>query len=429
MSFATGLITGLAKSVDDQLKNDMLRTQKRVDGMEQYRVTRKRADIERKQKEDREIAEIIEKFAASYTNGDLDQAEQLYVGAGANIKDANNYYDILKKNEAVTKDFNINDHVTFSERVRSKDVTAAEIADNYSEGVRTYKDKESVKAVGLMNLFDKGKFGRQIDKNVESQVPTPESNYGKIKRKGAKFNHSNFIAFKEFEKNNRRDLGPNFEAEFIILNNEIMFAEGEEKEKLIKQRDMMDAKIIEKARLKKTGTGITSIFSKEGITKVIDSTIKGAVSNEYTETVGDAIKILTNGNEGPVFEQKNNGIKALEKKYSSISKASEPVLWNAIAAEKQLQRQERNTYIGKEYQKHLSVEEGSTYEKYQTADSTAQQLPATNLTEPNAKFEFEKKALKRIAIENSYPPGKVIEYKAPNGNLLKLIWTGQNLLQ
>ena len=66
MSFATGFVTGLAKSVDDQLKNDMLRTQKRVDGMEQYRVTRKRADIERKQKEDREIAEIIQKFAASY---------------------------------------------------------------------------------------------------------------------------------------------------------------------------------------------------------------------------------------------------------------------------------------------------------------------------------------------------------------------------
>ena len=51
MSFATGFVTGLAKSVDDQLKNDMLRTQKRMDGMEQYRITRGRADIEREQKE------------------------------------------------------------------------------------------------------------------------------------------------------------------------------------------------------------------------------------------------------------------------------------------------------------------------------------------------------------------------------------------
>ena len=51
MSFATGFITGLAKSVDEQLKKDMERTQDRIQGMAQYRVTRRRADIERKDKD------------------------------------------------------------------------------------------------------------------------------------------------------------------------------------------------------------------------------------------------------------------------------------------------------------------------------------------------------------------------------------------
>ena len=77
MSFATGLITGLAKSVDEQLKNDMLRTQKRMDGMEQYRVTRRRADEERKVKELDEVADILKQFA-SFTGGDIDKAKELY---------------------------------------------------------------------------------------------------------------------------------------------------------------------------------------------------------------------------------------------------------------------------------------------------------------------------------------------------------------
>ena len=47
MSFLTGLVTGLAKSVDDNLKKDMERTQDRIDGMAQYRITRRRAELEK----------------------------------------------------------------------------------------------------------------------------------------------------------------------------------------------------------------------------------------------------------------------------------------------------------------------------------------------------------------------------------------------
>ena len=416
MGFATGFVTGLAKSVDKQLQNSMLRTQKRMDGMEQYRVTRKRAEIDRQNKETRDVADLIDKFAASYTNGDLDYAEQIFVAAGGNVKDASEYYDVLKKNEKVSKDFRIIDHVKFGERVRGEDVTSAQIAANYIRGVDKYTDYEPVNGVGLMAAIGDGNYGQKINANVEQQVPTPENLFGQVKRTGAKLNHSNLIDYKAYEKDNLRELGANFEQEVINLNREIAMATGEEKKELIKQRDDYDNRIIAKANAKKSGTGVKSIFSKEGITKVIDSTIKGAVSNEYTETVGDIVKILINGNEGPVFEQKNNGIKALEKKYSSVSKASEPILWNGIGAEKQLQRQERNTYIGKQYQKHLSVEEGSTYEKYQTFNTTAQKLPSFNATDGTSaedaitqQFQFEKKELRNLAIKESYPPGKVID--------------------
>jgi lipoate-protein ligase B len=93
MSFASGFATGLAKSVDDQLKKDMLRTQTRMDGMEQYRVTRKRADNERKAKEGDDLAELLTSLAV-FTDGDLDKAEQLFNYAGSNISSGN---DLVKR--------------------------------------------------------------------------------------------------------------------------------------------------------------------------------------------------------------------------------------------------------------------------------------------------------------------------------------------
>ena len=77
MSFATGFVTGLAKSVDEQLKNDMLRTQKRMDGMEQYRVTRRRAEEDRVKKERREVGEVM-KNLATLVGGDMYKDKQLF---------------------------------------------------------------------------------------------------------------------------------------------------------------------------------------------------------------------------------------------------------------------------------------------------------------------------------------------------------------
>ena len=59
MSFFTGLVTGLAKSVDDNLKKDMQRTQDRIDGMAQYRITRRRAKLEQQDKEKAELRDVL----------------------------------------------------------------------------------------------------------------------------------------------------------------------------------------------------------------------------------------------------------------------------------------------------------------------------------------------------------------------------------
>ncbi len=438
MSFASGFVTGLAKSVDDQLKNDMLRTQKRMDGMEQYRVTRRRADIEREQKEAREVGEMM-KNLASLVEGDPYKAAQLYEAGGGTLSGATEFYQTTKESQkAFGKAFDINKVITFAEGDKPDGITMNDYVKNYVRGAKKAGGNQGFEASGLLGKLFGGsdKYSKQIDKRVDKSAPIAEDRFGSLKVPVAKINHEAFLEFKKYEKDNRRDVGSSFEAEYLSLNDEINYAKNDEdKKSLIKRRDAIETKMIRQAELKRKATGTSSsIMSKEGITKTISDTVKGAVSNEFTETVGDTLKIMLNGNEGPVFEQKNRGVLALEKRFASVDKASEPILWGAIEAEKNIQKQERASYIGKQYQNYLANtrDDSSTeYEKYQAQDVTASIIPASSITneDATAKFKRETKALKSIAIEQSYPPGKVIEYKAPNGNTLRFIWTGQSLLQ
>ena len=438
MGFASGLVTGLAKSVDDQLKSDIMRTQKRMDGMEQYRVTRRRADEERMIKEREEVSDVMNNLA-SLVGGDIYKASQLYEAGGGTTSGATEFYQTLKASQAsLGKSFDITKAVDFSKENRPDGVTDKQYIDNYVRGVKRLGGNQGFEASGLLGKMFGGSdnYSKQIDKRVDKSAPIAEDRFGSLKVPVAKINHEAFLEFKKYEKDNRRDVGSSFEAEYLSLNDEINYAkDDEDKKSLIKRRDAIETKMIRQAELKRKATGTSSsIMSKEGITKTISDTVKGAVSNEFTETVGDTIKIMLNGNEGPVFEQKNRGVLALEKRFASVDKASEPILWGAIEAEKNIQKQERTSYIGKQYQNYLANtrDDSSTeYEKYQAQDVTASIIPASSITneDATAKFKRETKALKSIAIEQSYPPGKVIEYKAPNGNTLRFIWTGQSLLQ
>ena len=92
MGFLSGLVTGAATSIDNQLKADMKRSEERAEGMAQYRVTRRRAALEAQDKEKKEIAEVMGNLA-SLVDGDLDKAAQLYVSGGKNVAGATKLYD------------------------------------------------------------------------------------------------------------------------------------------------------------------------------------------------------------------------------------------------------------------------------------------------------------------------------------------------
>ena len=170
MTFFLGLVEGAAKSVDKQLQSDMERTQERIDGMAQYRITRRRAEEERKQKDKKELKDVLTQLA-SYTGGDQDKAIQLYNSAGKTIAGGNDLISELRTNEKAGVD--VRSALKFTQ-------------DNAEPGNFTDFIKRNVTPVSSLPLMEgemkasglAGMFGRDIGKEVMQQVgeaaPIPE---------------------------------------------------------------------------------------------------------------------------------------------------------------------------------------------------------------------------------------------------------------
>ena len=434
MSFFSGLVTGLAKSVDDQLKSDILRTQKRMDGMEQYRVTRRRTELEREAADTKKVKEAIQNLS-QFVDGDMWKATQLYATGGSTLSGANKLYDVLDKNRAALgADFKIDEVVSGLNATRPEGISEADYIANFVEGAKVIKSQGEMKGSGLLAAYG-GDFGKTVDKRVEEQAPISESKYGILTVPTGQVNYDKLIERQKYKKDNRIDYD-SFAEGYAKFDQAIFYEDDlDEKEKLIKKRDDLYQKYLTDKKLSKSSTGkADSLFSKESITKVIDlanlDSIKGA---GYTEGVGENLKVLLNGNEGPVFEAKMQALKGLRTRFKTETPETEPILFNALKAEEEKQKFQRESYISKQENNYLAATKDDAtaiYEKYQTQDTTKQlftNLPRAASTE--AQFKQELKAIKDTAKKDGYIPGKVIEYVAPNGRLLKLIWTGQSLIQ
>ena len=172
MSFFLGLVSGAASAVDKQSQNDMKRTQDRIDGMGQYRVTRRRAALEQKEKDRKELREVLDQLAA-YTGGDEDKAIQLYNSAGKTIAGGNDLITELRTNEKAGID--VRSALTFDSIKEGEE--AANFTDFISRDIGTVTSlpvqKEEMQASGLYNLF-KPDVGKQLMQQVDEEAPLPE---------------------------------------------------------------------------------------------------------------------------------------------------------------------------------------------------------------------------------------------------------------
>tara|TARA_E500000318_G_C3550796_1_gene208794 strand:+ start:399 stop:1709 length:1311 start_codon:yes stop_codon:yes gene_type:complete len=436
MGFATGFITGLAKSVDEQLKSDMQRTQKRMDGMEQYRVTRRRAEEDRVKKERREVGEVM-KNLASLVGGDMYKAKQLFETGGGTVSGASSFFNELKENQSsLGKDFDINKIVSDLSSVRPEGVTDADFINNYVRGVSKISTQGQMRGSGLLGKIFGGDYGATVDERVDEQAPIEADKFGTIKTAPLKVNHEMLIKRQKYKKDNQIKSKSSFEAQYNEFDMAAFYEDDpEEKRKLEKKRDEFYKKYLEDKKLSKSATGkSTTLFSKEPVTGIISKANLAAVDGAgYTEGIGEQMKVLLEGNEGPVFEAKINAMKALRARFKSTNPKDEPILFDAIKAEENLQQLQRNKYINDretDYIASTKDDDAVVYEKYQTKDVTKGLFAGIpQAASADEQFKLEKKMIKETAKKEGYTPGKVIEYEAPNGKLLRLIWTGQSLIQ
>ncbi len=202
MGFLSGLITGAATSVDAQLKKDIERSQERAEGMAQYRITRRRAEVERQEKEKRELKETLGNLA-SLVDGDVDKAAQLYKSGGGNITGANSLYQELLKNKQAGID--IKTAITFADEIAEPGSYESYINEFVTPIATLPTRKGEVKATGLFGaLFDKD-FGKQIDAQVEEAAPIPTQQTGtKTALPMATIDRSEFLSAKEAERGDKR---------------------------------------------------------------------------------------------------------------------------------------------------------------------------------------------------------------------------------
>jgi hypothetical protein len=440
MSFATGFITGLAKSVDEQLKKDMERTQDRIQGMAQYRVTRRRADIERKDKDKEELRETILRLS-NLVGGDTTKGIQIYKSVGGNISDANKFYEKVYRSKENLEDFDIAKAIEFTDFNLPANVDKGDFLNNFIDGSIKYQSaipaKDTDVAGGLYTALFKPKIGEQIMKQADAQAPIPKNKEFDTFIPGAKINFNQFMEAKEYKKKNQIDDASTFQAAYVKLE---MAADYEtdpiKKADLKKRAKKYLDKHLEAQKKESDSTGEKkSLFNKETISTLIKRKSDDALKkNGLIKAVGDEIEILFKGNEADFFNTQDNVIKALEMKYKSISATDEPILFDAIKAEKFKQFQERKTYkdeLRDKYFESLDDQDDDTFEKYVPKTETARIIGnITNIPADSTLGKEQLRKLQKYAYDNRIAKGTVYEYSPPNveDKILRFIWTGNRFI-
>ena len=422
MGFATGFITGLAKSVDEQLKTDMKRTQDRLDGMAQYRVTRRRAELERKDKEKEELRESVLKLA-SLVGGDTTKAIQMYKAAGNNISDANKFYDVaVKSQRSLGEDFDISKAIEFSSINAPANIKPADYLNNFVENsVGAVKPlpayDEDIPVTGLYGALFKPKLGKQVMRQTDAIAPLPKTTTTTDTSfiPAAKINFNEFMEFKAFEKSNRFESGSTNEATLLKVEDEMFYTKDKEKLKFLetKRKTLLDR--IKEEHNKNPSE--SSMFSKTNRDKIINNGITRGVndSNIVKSLEGELVQSLE-GNEHKIFAGTLRGMENLKKEYGD----TDSVLSKKINSVIQNTQQDIKAYKY-DFKQNINLRG----KKYHVLDSQE------DLTKG---VLGQKDATGKIITPPKIKPGDVVTYKTGemdergNPKTKTVIWTGVEVL-
>tara|TARA_S200002703_G_scaffold39002_1_gene34179 strand:+ start:1018 stop:2601 length:1584 start_codon:yes stop_codon:yes gene_type:complete len=272
MTFLSGLVTGLATSVDDVLKKDMERTQERVDGMAQYRVTRRRAALEAQEKEKKEIQDSINKLA-SLVGGDVDKAAQLYVSGGQTVDGANDLYKELKTNADAGKD--INAVLTFADVAETGQIT--DYLKQFVTPISTLPvSKDEAPGAGLYGALFKPDTQKMVQRQVAEAAPIPDQTKRAMGITGATIDRSKMLAAEEY-----KDVVTGRERETKRFEMEIKSFDTQQKQAAASMRQADERLDLAKKEFERTGDNIAWNRAKDMHSMTIaDEQLKLAVARE-----------------------------------------------------------------------------------------------------------------------------------------------------
>ena len=163
--------------------------------MAQYRVTRRRAAVERQEKEKKELEDTLNNLA-SLVDGDIDKAAQLYINGGKNITGANALYQELLKNKQAGID--ISTAMTFAENVAPEGTTMQDYVSKFVTPITKLPIAEGeVKGSGLYGALFKPDLGASVRRQVEEAAPLPSQEAPDLNVQMAKIDRSGFLDAKK----------------------------------------------------------------------------------------------------------------------------------------------------------------------------------------------------------------------------------------
>jgi hypothetical protein len=179
-NFSKGFITGLAESVDKQLKDDMDRTFERADRAADYHIRRAAAEQERYDAEMRDVEGLLKSFAG-LVGGDLDKAAQLYNAGGGTVERASVFYDTLLDAKKKMPDFDINTAIPFAES-QAGEFGMADYLGNLVNRPAAFAASQlpdsTTGGVGLFRMFEPGAaISRDISEQVSQAIPTTSRDF------------------------------------------------------------------------------------------------------------------------------------------------------------------------------------------------------------------------------------------------------------
>lgn len=241
MGFFTGLATGLATSIDKKLQEDMEKTEDRIYEMQERGIVRARTKAERKEKETKELSNVLTQLAA-FTGGDEERALQLYEKSGKTIDGATAFIKTLRANEEADKD--VNALITYVEAGDPRDFES--FIDQNTTQVTEEKIGE-VKGAGIYGALFNPDFAGRVKEGIAAEVEfdKPTKPEDKLPSRMAEIDYSGFLSAEEaeFKKKERALIFKKFDLDKSKFD--LLTEETRDKMRLAQEAQTLSEKIAE----------------------------------------------------------------------------------------------------------------------------------------------------------------------------------------